>query len=81
MTYLTGNEGWVPHGPDFLLGVVALINSTRLSLTKGAHAELFSTAWQEIGVKPYFGLSGITALDPLFVIRKGKHVVRTGTSK
>ena len=37
---------------------------------KGAHADLSSTAWQEIGVKPYFGLSGITALDTLiFVIR------------
>ena len=27
---------------------------------KGAHADPSSTAWQEIGVKPYFGLSGIT---------------------
>jgi hypothetical protein len=26
---------------------------------KGAHADLSSTAWQEIGVKPFFGLSGI----------------------
>jgi hypothetical protein len=35
---------------------------------KGAHADLSSTAWQEIGVKPYFGLSGIMALDvPLLV--------------
>jgi hypothetical protein len=31
----------------------------RLSLMKGAHADLSSTAWQEIGVKPSFGLSGI----------------------
>jgi len=30
----------------------------RLSLMKGAHADLSSTAWQDIGVKPYFGLSG-----------------------
>src|ERR1700679_2246980 len=28
-------------------------------LNEGAHADLSSTAWQEIGVKPYFGLSGI----------------------
>jgi hypothetical protein len=28
-------------------------------LMKGAHAELSSTAWQEIGVKPFFCLSGI----------------------
>jgi hypothetical protein len=35
----------------------------RLSLMKGAHADLSSTAWQEIGFKPYFGLSGIMALD------------------
>jgi hypothetical protein len=27
---------------------------------KGAHADLSGTAWQEIGVKPLFGLSGIT---------------------
>jgi hypothetical protein len=25
----------------------------RLSLMKGAHADLSSTAWQEIGVKPF----------------------------
>src|SRR5271154_4940010 len=56
---LTGNEGWVPHCPDFLWRLVALIHSMRLSLIKGAHADLSSTAWQEIGVKPGFGLSGI----------------------
>jgi hypothetical protein len=56
---LTGNEGWVPPFPDFLRRLVALIHFMRLSLTKGAHADLSSTAWQEIGVKPYFGLSGI----------------------
>jgi hypothetical protein len=38
---------------------VALIHFMRLSLMKGAHADLSSTAWQEIGVKPFFGLSGI----------------------
>ena len=50
---------WVPHCPDFLWRLVALIHSMRLSLMKGAHTDLSSTAWQEIGVKPYFGLSGI----------------------
>jgi hypothetical protein len=30
---------------------------------KGAHVNLASAAWQEIGVKPFFGLSGINALD------------------
>jgi hypothetical protein len=45
--------------PDFLWRLVALIHSMRLSLMKGAHADLSSTAWQEIGVKPGFGLSGI----------------------
>jgi hypothetical protein len=30
---------------------------------KGAHADLSSAAWQEIGVEPFFGLSGIMALD------------------
>jgi hypothetical protein len=35
---------------------VALIHSMRLSLMKGAHADLSSAAWQEIGVKPVFGL-------------------------
>jgi hypothetical protein len=33
---------------------VALIHYMRLSLMKGAHADLSSTAWQEIGVKPCF---------------------------
>jgi hypothetical protein len=55
----TVNEGWVPHCPDFLWRLAALIHSMRLSLMKGAHADLSSTAWQEIGVKPGFGLSGI----------------------
>jgi hypothetical protein len=49
----------VPHGPDFLWRLVALIHSMRLSLMKSAHADLLSTAWQEIGVKPFLGLSGI----------------------
>jgi hypothetical protein len=40
-----------------------LIHSMRLSLMKGAHADLSITAWQEIGVKPSVGLSGIMALD------------------
>jgi hypothetical protein len=44
----------VPHLPDFLRRLVALIPSMRLSLMKGAHADLSSTAWQEIGVKPRF---------------------------
>jgi hypothetical protein len=39
------NEGWVPHCPDFLRRLVALIHSMRLSLMKGAHADLSSTAW------------------------------------
>ena len=41
----------------------------RLSLMKGAHADLSSTAWQEIGVKPYFGLSGLGCLPNPFVIK------------
>jgi hypothetical protein len=44
-----------PICPDFLRRLVALIHSMRLSLMKGAHADLSSTAWQEIGVKPSFG--------------------------
>jgi hypothetical protein len=55
----TINEGWVPHCPDFLRRLVALIDSMRRSLMKGAHPELSSTAWQEIGVQPGFGLSGM----------------------
>jgi hypothetical protein len=35
---------------------------------KGAHAELSGTAWQEIGVKPFFGLSWIMALDLPFPV-------------
>ena len=47
-----GNEGWVPHCPDFLWRLVALIHSMRLSLMKGAHADLSSTAWQKSGLSP-----------------------------
>jgi hypothetical protein len=57
------NEGWVPHCPDFLWILVALIHSMRLFLMKGAHPDLSSTAWQEIGVKPFFGLSGTPQLS------------------
>jgi hypothetical protein len=57
--FFTVNEGWVPHCPDFLSRLVALIHSMRLFLMKGAHADLSSTARQEVGVKPGFGLSGI----------------------
>jgi hypothetical protein len=36
---------------------------------KGAHADLSSTAWQEIGVKPAFGLEWDTiALDAPFLV-------------
>jgi hypothetical protein len=41
-----------------------LIHSMRLSLMKGAQADLSSTAWQEIGVKPGFG--GIPQHSTLF---------------
>jgi hypothetical protein len=44
----------------------------RLSLMKGAHADLSSTAWQEIGVKPCFGLSGIRSTQlPSSALSKG----------
>src|SRR6201996_3831312 len=56
-----GNERWVPICPDFLWRLVALIHSMRLSLMKGAHADLSGTAWKKIGAKPFFGLSGITS--------------------
>ena len=59
------NKCWVAHFPDFLRRLVALIHPMRLSLMKGAHADLSSTAWQEIGVKPSFGLSGIVTSDAL----------------
>src|ERR1700691_5380284 len=41
-----------PFSPDFLRRLVASRHSMRLSLMKGAHADLSSTVWQEIGVKP-----------------------------
>jgi hypothetical protein len=62
-----------PICPDFLRRLVALIHSMRLSLVKGAHADLSSTAWQETGVKPFFGLSGIPLHSPaFFVIRSSQ---------
>jgi hypothetical protein len=61
----------VPLCPDFLRRLVALIHFMRLSLMKSAHADLSSTAWQEIGVTPSFaypgvpwGLSGMSQLNP-----------------
>ena len=45
-----------PTCPDFLRRLVTLIHSMRLSLMKGAHADLSSAARQEIGVKPCSGL-------------------------
>jgi hypothetical protein len=52
--FLSGySESWVPQCPDFLRRLVALIHSMRLSLMKGAPADLSSAVWQEIGVKPY----------------------------
>jgi hypothetical protein len=60
---------------------MALIHSMRLSLMKGAHADLSSAAWQEIGVKPFFGLSGIMAVDvPLPVCRGSPGEKRSGPS-
>jgi hypothetical protein len=44
--------------PRFPAEAFALIPSMRLSLKKGAHADLSGTAWQEIAVKPCLGLSG-----------------------
>ena len=66
----TGNKRWVPHCPDFLRRLMALIHPMRLSLMKGAHADPSSTPWQEIGVKPFFGLSGIVALDRLATLSR-----------
>jgi hypothetical protein len=63
-------NGWVPHFPDFLQRLVALIHSMRLSLMKGAHADRSSAAWQEIGVKPYFGLSGLPLHSTRFFVSR-----------
>jgi hypothetical protein len=45
--------------PDLLWSLVALAHLMQLSLLKGAHADLSSTAWQEIGVKPGFACPGV----------------------
>ena len=67
----TGNKSFgCPICPDFLRRLVVLIHPMRLSSMKGAHADLSSTAWQEIGVKPYFGLSGLPCLPHSFVISR-----------
>jgi hypothetical protein len=72
-----------PICPAFLRRLVALIHSMRLSLMKGAYADLSGTAWQEIGVKPSFGLSGMPLLFPSdfqFIRRTqrsgGSHILR-----
>jgi hypothetical protein len=60
----TNNKRWVPHCPDFLWRLVALIHSMRLSLMKGAHADFSCAAWQEIGSSPVFGLEWDTQHSP-----------------
>jgi hypothetical protein len=45
-----------PICSDSCGGLWALIHSLRLSLMKGAHADLASAAWQEIRVEPCFWL-------------------------
>jgi hypothetical protein len=51
----TVNEGWVPHCPDFLRRLVALIHSMRLN-ERRTRGPLYVAG---IGVKPGFGFSGI----------------------
>ena len=51
---------------------MASIHPMRLSLMKGAHADLSNTAWQEIGVKPSVGLSGIMAVDVPLPVRHAR---------
>jgi hypothetical protein len=76
-----GNKSYgCPIAPDFLWRFVALIHSMRLSLMKGAHADLSSTAWQEIGVKPYFGLSGLGCPPTPDLPRYSAVLARTGFS-
>jgi hypothetical protein len=55
----TNNQRWVPHCPDFLWRLVALIHSMRLSLMKGAHADFSCAAWQGIGSSPVFACPGV----------------------
>jgi len=43
--------------PDFLWNLVALANSMRLSLRKGAHAASTSVSWQEIRVRAPVGMT------------------------
>jgi uncharacterized membrane protein len=64
-----GTNAGCPVCPDLLRRPVALIHHMRLSLMKDAHADLAGTAWQEIGVKPSFGLSGMVALEVPLPIR------------
>jgi hypothetical protein len=76
------NKAGCPIAPISCGGLVALVDFMRLSLMKGAHANLSSTAWQEIGVKPGFGCprvpwgsSGIPQHSTcLFVIRSSRLV-------
>jgi hypothetical protein len=49
----------VPHAPDFLWTLLALMNFMRLSSMKVAHAVVAWCRVQEIRVKPSVGLSGI----------------------
>src|ERR1700733_13615761 len=52
----TVGKRWVPHLPRFPAEVGGVGHSMRLSLTKGAHADLSGAAWQEIGGQAVFWL-------------------------
>ena len=59
---------FLPHCPDFLPRLVALLHSTRLSLMKRRTRGPLWLSVQEIGVKPHFGLSRLPCLPYSFVI-------------
>jgi hypothetical protein len=59
--------------PRFPMKVVALMDSVHLSLMKGAHADLSSTAWQEIGGQAVLWLERETAaLDGICLLLVAK---------
>ena len=65
-----GTNRRVPRIPDFLWSFVGSLNFMRLSLKKGAHADLSSAAYRKFGAsRSFFARCGIPQVFPSSLLR------------
>jgi hypothetical protein len=63
----------VPHIPDFLWSFVGSLNFMRLSLKKGAHADLSRAAYRKFGAsRSFFARCGIPQVFPSSLLRASR---------